>query len=481
MNEIKVKDILEICNAKLLSGDEEEIIENFKKDSREVEDGDTYVGIKGKNFNGSDFFEKAFEAGAKAAIIQDIDIPDEKIELYKDKVIIKVRDCIEAIQKIAIFKREKYDIPVIGVTGSVGKTSTKDIIASVMSKKYKTVKTEGNYNNHIGVPLTILKLKDHTAAVIEMGMNHLGEISKLTKIARPTMSVITNVGTSHIGELGSRENILKAKLEILEGMNENAPLAINNDNDMLHNWYMVNQNKRKIVTFGIDNESDIMAKNIVSSDDGSKFKVNIMGKDYDVEINVGGKHFIINSLCAICVGLENGIEIEKIIEGIKEFKLTKRRMEIKDGINNSKVINDSYNASYDSMKAAIEYLGGIKANKRIAVLGDMLELGEYEKELHEKVGEEVYKNNIDFLVTVGERAKWIASKAKELGMSEDRIFVFDTKEEACEKLKNTIEKGDFILVKASNSMKFDKIVEAIITDCHNSRLIVFFCPATGVI
>lgn len=461
MKDIKVKDILEICNGELLLGNGDVVLENFKKDTREVEQGDTYVGIKGENFNGSDFFEKAFEAGANACIVQDIEISEKVLEKYKDKTIIKVKDCVETLQKIARYKRECYDIPVIGVTGSVGKTSTKDIIASVLAQKYKTLKTEGNYNNHLGVPLTLLRLEDHEAAVVEMGMNHLGEISKLTNIAKPTMSVITNVGTSHIGELGSRENILKAKLEILEGMKEEAPIAINNDNDMLHNWYMVNQNKRKIMTFGIENESDIMAKNIVATDEGSKFTVNIDGKDYEVEINVGGKHFIINSLCAICVGLQNNIEMEKIIEGIKEFKLTKRRMEIKDGINNSKVINDSYNASYDSMKAAIEYLGEIKANKRIAVLGDMLELGNFEKELHEKVGEEVYKNKIDILVTVGERAKFIANKAKELGMCEDNIFVFDTKEEAVQLLENIIEENDYILVKASNSMKFDEIVNKI--------------------
>lgn len=354
-----------------------------------------------------------------------------------------------------------FQIPVIGVTGSVGKTSTKDIIASVMSKKYKTLKTIGNYNNHIGVPLTVLGLKDHTAAVVEMGMNHLGEISKLTRIAKPTMSVITNIGTSHIGELGSRENILKAKLEILEGMEENALLVINNDNDMLHNWYLDNKDKKKIITFGIENESDVMAKNIYTDENGSRFTVELNGKSYNIEINVGGKHFISNSLCAICVGINNGIEIEKIIEGIKEFELTKRRMEIVKGINNSSVINDSYNASYDSMKAAIEYLGALKGGKRIAVLGDMLELGNFEKELHEKVGEEVYKNNIDILVTIGERAKYIANKSKELGMNESNIYTFDTKEEAIEKLKNIIKDGDYILVKASNSMHFEKIVNSI--------------------
>lgn len=172
-----------------------------------------------------------------------------------------------------------------------GKTSTKDIIASVMSKKYDTLKTIGNYNNHIGVPLTILKLENQTAAVIEMGMNHRGEISVLTKIAKPSMSVITNVGTAHIGELGSRENILKAKLEILEGMEKDSLLIINNDNDMLHNWYLENKDKINIMTYGIEEKSDIMAKNIVLSDEGSKFQVEVDKKVYDIEIPVRRKTF----------------------------------------------------------------------------------------------------------------------------------------------------------------------------------------------
>ncbi len=194
-----------------------------------------------------------------------------------------------------------------------------------MAKKYKTLKTEGNYNNHIGVPLTILGLKDHTAAVIEMGMNHLGEISKLTNIAKPTMSVITNVGTAHIGELGSRENILKAKLEILEGMEKEAPIIINNDNDMLHNWYLENKGKRNIITYGIENKSDIMAENIYTDEYGSKFTVEIKGKTYKVEIDIGGKHFIQNSLCAICVGLENKIPIEDIIERNKRIQTYQKK------------------------------------------------------------------------------------------------------------------------------------------------------------
>ena len=462
MRDIKVKDFITICNAKVLSGDKEEILENFKKDTRDIKEGDTYIGIKGEKFDGNLFFDKAFENGAKACILEDIEIEKSTLEKYKEKIIIVVENTIKAMQEIAKYKRDGYDIPVIGLTGSVGKTSTKDIIASVMSKKYKTLKTLGNYNNHIGVPLTILSLKDHQSAVIEMGMNHEGEIRVLTKIAKPTMCVITNVGTAHIEYLGTRENILKAKLEIIEGMEEDGLIIINNDNDLLHKWYMENKNSKNIMTYGIENQSDIMAKNIRFDDNGSTFELNIDGKKYEVRINVGGKHFISNSLAGICVGIKNDIPMEEIIKGISEFELTKKRMEIKKGINESTIINDCYNANYDSMNAALEYLGITKANKKIAVLGDMLELGKEEKNLHEKVGESVYKNNIDILITVGKASKNIANKAKELGMDEKRIFTYEEKEEAIKKLQNIIEKNDYILIKASNSMHFDEITEKIV-------------------
>lgn len=193
MEKITIQDLIDLTSANLVIGKTTEKLEHFKKDTREIEAGDVYVGIKGENTDGSVYFEEALKNGAKVCILNNIEIPQEILEKYEGKTIVKVADTIESLQKIAKFKREQYNIPVVGITGSVGKTSTKDLIASVMSKKYKTLKTNGNYNNHIGVPLTILRLEDHTAAVIEMGMNHLGEISKVTKIAKPTMSVITNV------------------------------------------------------------------------------------------------------------------------------------------------------------------------------------------------------------------------------------------------------------------------------------------------
>lgn len=466
MYEISVRDFINVTNAKLICGDENDILGNFVKDTREINLGDTYVGIKGDKFDGSIFFDKALENGATSCILEHFDEDKNK---YFNKNILVVDDTVKALQDIAKYKREMYDIPIIGVTGSVGKTSTKDLIASVLSEKYNTLKTNGNYNNHIGVPLTILGLKEHEAAVIEMGMNHLGEISKVTKIARPTMSVITNIGTAHIGNLGSRENILKAKLEILEGMSENSPIIINNDNDMLHDWYLKNRDKRKIITYGIENKSDIMATKIVSYENGSKFCVEVLDKTYDVEVNVGGNHFVLNALCGICVGIQNNVPIEKILNGIKKFKLTANRMEIIQTNQGIKIINDSYNASYDSMKAALETLKGMNTNRKIAILGDILELGDFTKSIHEKVGEEVFKNNIDILITVGINAKFIANKAIDLGMNENYVFSYDKNYDAIQKIKEISKNGDCILIKASNGMRFKEILDELIY-CFNNMV-----------
>ena len=245
---MKVKDILNITKAQLIIGNENLECENFSKDTRTIQSGDIYIGIKGEKFDGSQFWKQALDNGAETVIIENTEISQEELEKYSNKTIIKVENTLKALYEIASYKRSLYDIPVIAVTGSVGKTSTKDVIASVVSTKYKTLKTEGNNNNNIGLPLTILKLKDHEALVIEMGMNHFGEISLLTSIAKPTLAVITNIGTSHIGNLGSRKNILKAKLEILEGM-DIPKIIINNDNDLLHEWSSQCKENIEIHTF----------------------------------------------------------------------------------------------------------------------------------------------------------------------------------------------------------------------------------------
>ena len=459
---MKIKEILQATKGKLIQGNEEEEINEFCRDTRIIKEGDAYIGIKGENFDGNTLWKNAFENGASTVILQGIDFSKENLEKYQNENIIVVEDTIEALADIATYRRMLFgkDFPVIGVTGSVGKTSTKDIIANVVSQKYKTLKTQGNNNNNIGLPFTIFNLKDQEAAVIEMGMNHFGEISKLTKIAKPTISVITNIGTSHIGNLGSRENILKAKLEILEGMDKKV-LVINNDNDLLHKFYLENKDV-EIHTYGIENKSEVTAENIVLNENESEFVCNIKGEKFNVKVPVGGIHFVYNALCAATVGTLLGLSKEQIENGIKTFELTKKRMDITELKNGVTIINDSYNASFESMQASLKYLSGLNAKRKIAVLGDMFELGEYSKELHEKVGKEVVKNKIDILVCCGDSAKYIVNMAKKEGMPKEKVFYFDNKDQIEKFIRENAQNGDSVLFKASNGMKFFNIVENLI-------------------
>ena len=457
---LKIKDILKCTGGKLIQGDENYECENFTNDTRKIEKGDTYIAIKGEKFDGNIFFEEALEKGADTVILE-----NKKIEKkYENKNIIIVDDTKKALQQIATAKRNLYkDLIVVGITGSVGKTSTKDMIYSVLSQKYKTLKTEGNFNNDIGLPLTILKLREHEVAVIEMGMNHKREISKLTKIAKPQLAVITNVGTAHIGNLGSRENILNAKLEILEGMKK-PKIVINNDNDLLHEWKNNLKENIEVHTFGIENKSDCMAENIKKSENNSEFICNINNEKIKINVPIGGDVFIINSLCAILVGKNLGLSDKQIQDGIENFELTKKRMEIIKLKNNITLINDSYNASLDSMKASIKYLSELKGKRKIAVLGDLFELGDYSEKIHRKIGEEIVKNKIDLLYLIGENSKYIKDEALKNGMNKNNIFYFNSKNEIINNLKNIMTENDIVLFKASNGMRLFEIVEGLKKD-----------------
>ncbi len=458
MNNLTIGEILKATKGKIIHGNEAEEVADFSKDTRTIKSGALYVGIKGEKFDGNNYFKQAYENGAIACILDSKELNSEDLEKYQN--VILVDDSIKALQDLARYRRNQYNIPVVAVTGSVGKTSTKDIIASVLSEKFDVLKTEGNNNNHIGLPLTLLKLKKHNAVVVEMGMNHFGEISLLTNIAKPNICIITNIGTSHIGNLGSRENILKAKLEILEGMPNNGTVIINNDNDLLHQWYEDNKNVYNIVTYGITNKSKFMANNIKIAENDSCFNMIYNEKEYSIKVPVPGIPFIYNSLCAVSVGSLLNIEMEKMIQGILKFELTKKRMEKLKTSNGVIIINDSYNASLDSVKPALEQLKNTTGNKKIAVLGDMLELGSYAKKLHELVGEEVIKNNIDILITVGDNARYIANKSVEMGMKE--VFSYNSIAEAVKKIEEVQNENDVILLKASNSMHFNKIAEELI-------------------
>lgn len=449
-----VKDILEICNGTLYSGDININCENFSKDTRTINSGDVYVGIKGEQFDGNSFYAKAFENGASLCIIEKSYVNEL---LSTDKTIILVEDSIETLKKLAIAKLDKHKPKVIAVTGSVGKTGTRDIIYSIVSKKYKTLVTEKNYNNNIGLPLTILKLKDEEIVLLEMGMNHPGEIEYLSQIAKPDIAVITNVLPVHIEYLGSIENILKAKLEIVSGLKKDGVLIVNNDDENLNK---VNLDDVKIITCGVINNSDYMAKMI----DKYKFEVNINENKFCFDNRIGTKGYLLNSLLAIAVGLKLGVEISDIQKALNEYKLTSGRLEKIKSKKGSIIINDAYNASTSSMNNAIEYLLNESGKRKIAILGDMNELGEQAKELHENVGKFIAKNPVDYLITIGSYAKYISETAK-TGMLEANIKHFSTKDESKLFLKELINSEDVIIVKASNGNKFSEIVEYIKDFC----------------
>ena len=461
MKDITIKDIVTCTGGKLITGNDNLVCKTFSKDTRTIKEGDIYIGIKGENFDGNVFWKKALDNGAMGVIVQNIEFDEQDIKTYQDKAIIEVEDTLQTLYKLASYKRDIYDVPVIAITGSVGKTSTKDLVSNVVAQKYKICKTIGNNNNNIGMPFTILNApNDIEAFVLEMGMNHFGEIHLLSKIAKPNICVITNIGTSHIGNLGSRENILKAKLEILDGA-KNPYMVINNDNDLLHKWYEENKDKIKIKTYGINEKSDTQAKDIQLYEDGSEYTINLNNKNEKIKVPVGGEHFVLNSLCAIEVGELLDIQNDDIKRGIETFSLTKNRMEIIELKNGIKLINDAYNSSVESVKASLAYMNHMKANRRIAVLGDILETGEFALALHKEIGKIVCENQVDMLICSGENAKYIVESAKENGFDEKNIYYFEDKGEIVELLKQMIQAKDVILFKASNGMRFFDIAEKI--------------------
>lgn len=443
---MKVYEIVEATRGILVSGNKDDEINFFSQDSRQMTNGGMYIPLKGERFDGHNFIESAFQTGAQAII-------SEKDVNYEDKIVIKVKDTHQALKDMASYLRNHSPVKVVGVTGSVGKTSTRDMVYSVVKQKYKTLKTEGNYNNEIGLPLTILRYHDEEVLVLEMGMNHLQEMSRLSMIARPDIACITNVGTAHIGELGSRENILKAKLEIINGMKEGSTLIINQDNDMLQTVELPHLN---VVRVGKGKEASIQASHIVLEETKSSFEVEYQGKKEIIEVPVQGEHNISNALIAIAVGIELNISLEDIKKGIQEFKLTKNRMDILEK-NHKTVIDGTYNASVDSMKSSIDVLANYKKRK-VAILADMLELGDYSQQLHEKVGSYVASKGIDILVCVGKEAKYIYQKARE---SMKDVYYFESNQEVIARLDELLKEDDVILVKGSHSINLKEVVEKI--------------------
>lgn len=455
MKSITVGDILKAAEGSLICGDENRRINAVTTDSRKAEKGMLFIPLAGERFDGHDFINQAVAGGVSAVITHKAVAPIDGVS------IVKVDDTLKAMQDIAAYYKSLFDIPTVGLTGSVGKTTTKDMLAAVLGTKYNTLKTQGNFNNEIGLPLTVFGLDDeYEAAVLEMGMSGFGEIHRLARVAQHDTAVITNIGMSHIEKLGSRDGIFKAKLEIIDFFNENNTLIVNGDDEYLKN--VENIVKCKTVMFGIDNkECDVTAHNVEAlGENGVRFSVKAGRKEYAVHIRQAGIHNVYNALAAVCVGMRYDVPMDKIIYGLENFEPTAMRMSI-EHYGGVTVINDCYNASPASMEAALKVLADMDRGRKVAVLGDMLEMGSFAPEAHRNVGVFAANTGADILVAVGKNAKHIADGALSVGMDRQSVFEVDETDLAAENINNIVMNGDAVLVKASRGMKFEKIITEI--------------------
>lgn len=429
---------------------EEKIINEISSDTRTINKDCLFVAIKGERFDGHDFVKYAIESGAAAAVTE---YPVEGCPC------LVVENTRKAFLKIAECYRKKMSPILVGITGSVGKTTTKEMISLVLSEKYKTLKTQGNLNNEIGLPKTLFNLDStYEAAVIEMGMNHFGEIERLSKTASPTIGVITNIGFSHIENLKSQEGILKAKLEILEGMNDDAPLIVCGDDEFLSTLKVKLGKNRPIYFYGTAENCDFKISDIKEDDEISYFSIKYDGKITNLKIPCVGQHNILNAAAAFSIGKLCGLSDNEIANALLKYKSDGLRQNIVEK-NGCTVIIDCYNASPDSMKASLKVLSGIKSEgRKIAVLGDMLELGELSEKLHRLVGKYVAEYCPDMLYCYGENAMYIASEASDRGIAAS-AFHSDSKMLMAKKIKDYLKSGDTILFKASRGMKLEEVID----------------------
>jgi UDP-N-acetylmuramoyl-tripeptide--D-alanyl-D-alanine ligase len=422
-------------------------------DSRNIASKQLFVAIKGERFDGNTFAPEAIKLGAAAALVSDQEINVSPAVLVEDTRL--------ALGVLAHYWRQKFHLPVVAVTGSSGKTTVKEMIVAILNvAKGQVLSTKGNLNNDIGMPLSLLNIRpEHTCAVIEMGMNHLGEIRYLTKLACPQVAVINNAGTAHIGELGSREAIAQAKGEIFEGLAKEGIAVINADDRFADYWHSLNQG-RKVITFGLNKPADVAAEYAVL--DGA-MQIRLTTPEGLLEFNLSalGKHNVSNALAASAVAVALGVANESIAQGLSQFDGVKGRLHLYAGYQQAVVIDDTYNANPDSMKAAIDVLAQQDSaghKKLIFVMGDMAELGNESNGMHAEIGQYAKKSKVSMLFTFGNLSK-LASEA----FGEDSRH-FNSLETLVASVKAEMQKDTCVLVKGSRSMKMERVVEAIVND-----------------
>ncbi|MCH5274652.1 MAG: UDP-N-acetylmuramoyl-tripeptide--D-alanyl-D-alanine ligase [Lachnospiraceae bacterium] len=466
MLDLTLQTAAKACGGKLLGaeGRENKELTCAVIDSRKLEEGGLFLAAKGEKVDGHQFIGQVFEKGAACVVTEKT--PEEVECLYGVAAdewgpYILVEDSYRALKQIAAYYRSILSIPVVGITGSVGKTSTKEFIAGVLSEKYKVLKTEGNYNNEIGLPLTLLRIhKEHEAAVVEMGISDFGEMSRLGEMARPDICVITNIGQCHLENLHNRAGIFKAKTEIFDYLQEGGRVCLNGEDDLLFEVKQVQG--RKVYHFGISESPDfaVYATDIENLGLlGSRAVMHIGTKAYPVEIPLPGGHMVINAMAAATVGSLLNLTPEEIQKGIQKVEPVSGRSRL-IRLADKLLIDDCYNANPVSMKAAVDLLM-TATSRKTAILGDMFELGEDSENMHAEVGAYAIEQGVDALYCVGEKSRFMYDAALERYDGSQDIRYFENREELLESLPLLIQEGDTILIKASHGMGFSAIVDSL--------------------
>lgn len=452
---ISISDLKKISNVELLNIKSLRAINGVSIDSRKINKGDLFFAIKGENFDGHDFIEEVISKGASAVVIE-----KSYLEKFKEKdfPIIVVENTIKALGELANIYRKKFDVKIIGLTGSNGKTTTKEMIAKVLASKYNTLKTEGNLNNNIGVPLNLFRLeKKHQVAVIEMGINHFGEMKELCGIAEPNFGLITNIGNAHLEFLESREKVAEEKGELFRYLKKKNGFAFVNADEKLIKTQAKNL-KRKL-TFGFNSRADVHGKiQSLSKLAQPTLKVTYKNKREIINLPTFGIHTAQNALCAVAVGLKFGISLKKIKQELESFQSYDKRMQVIE-LDFFTIINDSYNANPDSMKMAIQTLSMMNGyTEKIAVLGDMLELGENSEKYHREIAHYLKDNGINKAFFFGELTSASYDEAKKLELDTNH---FDDKKKLAETILHSVPKGSLILLKGSRKMKMEELIESL--------------------
>lgn len=452
MADFSLTEVLKATGGRLAGGSGGKVFRGISTDTRTIQPGNLFIALVGEHFDGHKFVDQAVSKGAAGVIVSKV------VQVPEEAQVIEVNDTLVALQDLARFHRKRFYIPVIAVTGSNGKTTTKEMLAAVLSSRFNVLKTEANFNNEIGLSLTLLNLEsNHEAAVVEMGMRAQGEIRELAEIALPTVGVVTNVGETHMEILGSVENIAAAKAELVEAIVSDNLVVLNADDP--HVRAMQDKSQGRVVFYGLQPGAFVRAENITTGENGewiTCFDCCSPRGSFPVVLHTVGIHNVYNALAAITVGWELGLKPGEIKKGIGSFVSGAMRLEIKE-YGEYTVINDVYNASPLSMAAALNTISAVSKGRKIVVLGDMLELGDAAVEAHRRIGRQAAEQEIEVVLTVGELSKHTAAAARDHGVKVARHFTGHR--EAIEVLHSLLKPGDYILIKGSRGMRMEKMLE----------------------